>query len=359
MPTKRIFFIPVGMIPLASLIEENGIKTEIIHYGITPVNLSSEETLLFDLHWHDQCVPVIDMCKKLKAKKILGGFTATYYKDEILRNYPVDYIVSGYGEEELLYILTGKRIKIDINDLKYSNFKIIRDYEKYIENKLFVFSPGRGCPVNCTYCGGNNRIQKLCGLDNPIFLKKEKVIEELKNAKSYGIDKWLVSFDPEPKGNYYIELFKDIDFEIKCQFDCWGLPTKNFIDVFSKTFVNESEISISPKIGVEELRNINKGFSFKNSELFKIIEYMERLKVQYKIFLATNFPEDTIEYLTKNIDRNNLLVGDIVKEPGSDICDIKNFKTLYNLHKFGMSRELRTIRKGNKTKKEVTLNGTS
>ena len=88
MPTERTYLLPVGMIPLANLLKRNGLDIEVIHYGIDQIDLSNEEVVLFDLHWHDQCVPVIDKCKELSCQKILGGFTATYYANEILQSFP-------------------------------------------------------------------------------------------------------------------------------------------------------------------------------------------------------------------------------------------------------------------------------
>jgi len=332
MPTERTYLIPNGMIPLANLIKSNGFDVEVIHYGIDPIDLSNEELVLFDLHWHDQCVPVIDKCKELSCKKILGGFTATYYANEILQNYPVDYVIQGYAESELLEMLTGIKRKIDINSLEYSNFDILRNYDKYLKDKIFIFSPGRGCPSNCTYCGGALDIQIGCGMPKPLFLKHEKVLQELRNSLKYGIEKWLVSFDPAPDGDYYIKLFDMIDFDIQCKFDCWGLPTKQFIDKFSETF-KDGEITISPKIGNEQLRVRNKGMSFTNDDLFYIIDHMSKRSVKYKIYIATNFPDDSIDYLVNKIGADKCLTGDIVMEPGSKLYDIKDFKTLYRIHK--------------------------
>jgi hypothetical protein len=272
MPTERTYLLPVGMIPLANLLKRNGLDIEVIHYGIDQIDLSNEEVVLFDLHWHDQCVPVIDKCKELSCQKILGGFTATYYANEILQSFPVDYIVQGYAEKELLSMF-GKSPKVDINELEYSNFDILRNYDKYLDG-TFIFTPGRGCPVDCTYCGGNRNIQRECGLTKPIFLKKEKVISELKNSLKYGINKWLVSFDPKPNSNYYLDLFDKIDFDIECQFDCWGLPTKKFINKFKSTF-KKGELTISPKIGNEKLRFKHKGMAFSDKDLFKTINFME------------------------------------------------------------------------------------
>ena len=142
MPTERTWLMPIGLIPLANLVKKYGHDAEIIHYGIDPIDLSNEETVLFDLHWHDQSAVVIDKCKEISGKKILGGFTATYFAEDILYEYPVDYVIKGYAESQLLEILQNKlvHIPVDINELEYSNFEIIRNYEKYLEKLHAAYS---------------------------------------------------------------------------------------------------------------------------------------------------------------------------------------------------------------------------
>lgn len=331
LPTKRTWLMPIGLIPLANLVKSYGYNVEVIHYGIDPIDLKHED-VLFDLHWHDQSAVVIDICKHIRGKKIIGGFTATYYADEIEEKYPDIKVIRGYAEESLIGHLTGHYDHIDINKLEYTNFEILRNYEKYLWDHLLVFNPGRGCPVDCTYCGGNSRVQSLCGLNSPIWLNKDKVIYELRNSLRYGIETWLVSFDPKPKGNYYIDLFGKIDFNIKCKFDCWGLPTREFIDKFHETF-RDSEITISPKLS-EPLRFKHKGMPFTDDELLRTIDHIENKGIKYKIFFATNFPDDDISEIVKKIGEDKIMMGPIVPEPGSKLFEIKNFTALYLYTKY-------------------------
>lgn len=341
MTTERTWLVPNGLVPLANLVKKYGHDVEIIHDGIEPdYDLSGEDVVMFDLHWHDQSAVVIDKCKQLKCCKILGGFTATQYAGEILAKYPVDYVIKGYAESKLLEILGHGTINIDINELEYTEFDIIRNHETYLWDNIMHFTPGRGCSVNCTYCGGGIKIQQQCGLPKPKFLDIDKTLYELERAKTYGIDTWFISFDPYPKHPvWYIELFDKIDFDLKINFDCWGLPKKEFIDAFSKF---DGEITISPRLG-ERLRMIHKGFSFTDDELLKTIEYIEKKGVKYKIFFSDNFPDDDISDIVARIGKENCKNGPIIPEPGSVLFDectkIKSFTTLYMYSKFKNKHE--------------------
>lgn len=336
MTTERTWLMPLGLVPLANLVHEHGHDVEIIHDGITPdVDLSDEDIVLFDLHWHDQSAVVIDKCKELKKPcKILGGFTATQYAGEILAKYPVDYVIKGYAESKLLDIL-GHEKDIDINNLEYTAFDIIRNHEAYLWDGLLHFNPGRGCSVNCSYCGGNIKVQQQCGLPKPQFLDIDKVLFELTRAMTYGIDTWFISFDPYPLHPvYYIELFEKMDMDLKVNFDCWGLPKNEFIDAFAKF---GGEITISPRLG-EKLRMIHKGFPFTDDELLKTVEYIEKKGVDYKIFFSDNFPDDDTSQIIQRIGEENCRNGPIIPEPGSVLFDectkISNFTTLYMYSKF-------------------------
>jgi radical SAM superfamily enzyme YgiQ (UPF0313 family) len=345
MTTERTWLLPNGLVPLANLVKKYGHDVEIIHYGIDPdVDLSKEDMVLFDLHWHDQAAVVIDKCKELKCCKILGGFTASLFSEEILDKYPIDYVLKGYAEDQLLDLLGhNDRKNVLIDDLEYTDFSILRNHERYLWDGILHFNPGRGCSVNCTYCGGNVNVQRHCGLPRPQFLSIDKVIYELKRAMTYGIESWLISFDPYPNNpNYYIDLFDRIDLDLEINFDCWGLPKKEFIDAFAKF---KGEITISPRLG-EKLRFKHKGFPFTDDELMETIDYIKKRDVKYKIFFSTNFPDDDITGIMKRIGEENCKIGPIVPEPGSVLFEeytrIKSFTTLYMYSKYRKKDEYLT-----------------
>lgn len=113
--SSNINFCAMGLYSLAKEIEKEGIESEIIHLGIekylNPKFLLSEyineqkiKFVAFSLHWHPQSYDVIEMAKIVKEKCpqtfiTLGGFTASYFAQEIMENYPfIDSIIKGEGE---------------------------------------------------------------------------------------------------------------------------------------------------------------------------------------------------------------------------------------------------------------------
>jgi len=64
--------------------------------------------LAIDLHWHHQSYDVIEVVKKVKAAfpsiyVLLGGFTASFFHEEIMRNFDgVDGVIRGEAEVPIL-----------------------------------------------------------------------------------------------------------------------------------------------------------------------------------------------------------------------------------------------------------------
>ena len=327
MSTERTPLIPIGMIPLANLARDHGFEVEVIHYGLDQSNLDAD-MLFFSLHWHDQSTVVIDKILELgNPNTFVGGHMASCFKEEIEKNYPIR-VIAGQAEQELVEILTGKKIYIDINQLDYSSFDVMRSYDRYLENG-FHFTTGRGCPVNCTYCSGCKVMQlKIYERKRYEFLKHDKVINELKNAMNYGAKEWFVSFDPKPKGDYYLKLFDMIDFDIKIRFDCWGLPTKEFIDKFMGT------LTLSPKTCLDDVRKKHKGMYYSNNELVEIIEYIDmKGNINVKLFFTEMEDKDLINKLGENRCYRSIML----KEP----YEIDSFKKYYHIHKLGITDAIR------------------
>jgi len=231
--------LPVGTTALANLLDKEGYGARIIHTGVEESydrNFSIESLLKkydpsvvgIDLHWYVHSYDVIKIAEIVKqssnALVVLGGFTASFFAEEILTRFDsIDAVICGdaeipllelvkykcknhsnenfekiptlmYRQENALKQSTKRYIadESDLNQLNFSNFSLLENFDKYMQlslsvelghsnlNRLAYPCLGRGCSMNCVYCGGGKDAQQLLtGLDAPIFLSKEKVIEQL------------------------------------------------------------------------------------------------------------------------------------------------------------------------------------
>ena len=229
----------------------------------------------------------MEIAKKVKTAfptlyVLLGGFTASFFHEEIMRNFDVvDGIIRGEAEIPIVGLanglLQGKedffsvpnltrrrkgRVLVnplsyvaseqDLNNLSFTNIRLLKNYPTYIryigqpfyvkgvskEKNFWMYSlkspvyhltVGRGCPVQCTWCSGNIPCQEtITGRKEVTFRGVEEVLQSIKEAISYGYETFHICFDPYPrKPEYFLDLFSRIRQErirMECFFESFGLP---------------------------------------------------------------------------------------------------------------------------------------
>ena len=356
----RMNLLPTCLLGLADLLKRRGFSTEIVHLRVEEMEDPSFSALSYlraqpprvlalDLHWHHQSYDVMEGVKKIKAScpdtfVLLGGQTASYYHEEIMKNFDaVDGILRGEVEGPALelarVLLDGKgdlfsipnltwrrkgKVLInplsfvasveDLNTLCFTNFRLLKNQEAYIryisgpfqrkrmptERKMSPFSAaslvfhlpvGRGCPVQCTWCSEGMLSQEtVSGRNAVIFRSVGKVIDTIQDALAYGYKIFYIKFDPYPEHpEFYLELFSRLRKEkvrMRCLFESCGLPTVKFIRSFKESFPGpESSIVLSPHSGLEELRMFHKGYPFTNQALMDCLGLLK----EHRVFCDLHF----------------------------------------------------------------------
>ncbi|RLI33729.1 hypothetical protein DRO66_09780 [Candidatus Bathyarchaeota archaeon] len=317
-----------------------------------------------DLHWYVHSYDVIKIAEIVKqssnALVVLGGFTASFFAEEILTRFDsIDAVIRGdaeipllelvkykcknhssesfekipnlmYRQENALKQSTRRYIadESDLNQLNFSNFSLLENFDKYMQlslsvelghsnlNRLAYPCLGRGCSMNCVYCGGGKDAQQLLtGLDAPIFLSKEKVIEQLVTFEEMKISSIYIGFDPDPeKRDYHKELFAMIrkeKIDLGCQFESWDISGKDFLKDFRRTFNPlYSSIIHSIQSGSEKVRNLNTGYSYSNEELFRWLSNAKEELIPIELAFSSglsgeteNHFDDTIKVAKKIVEQ--------------------------------------------------------
>lgn len=370
------------------------------------------------IHWHYQSYDVMVIAKKIKElfphiHITLGGFTASRFAEEIIEEFPyIDSVVVGDGEEPSLELIEtvkgdGDLSKVQnlvwrkdekvvnngltfvadeeaMKGLDFTNFSLLSHADDYIKNfsvplfwmvnasvsfnrkthfngsRFFPLPVGRGCSVNCSFCGGSrDTLKKISGRKKPVFRPIEDVVQSMEGALKAGYNALNVSFDPLPtKDTYWLNLFELVrnkGVDIDMFFECWGVPTDAFVESFSKTFPGKrSAIAISVETGSEKLRRENKGIFYDNKRLYQALDILKKFKIPTYIYftigLAGETEEDHAE-TTKLIHKlrkeyssmvKDILLVPIQIEPGAPIfedpdlfevtTDRANFTDFYNAH---------------------------
>ncbi len=291
---------------------------------------------------------------------MLGGFTASYFAEDILSCFDeVDSVIRGDTEAPLLDLMKNLRndrlsdvpnltyrcdgsLKVnemsyiageeDLGKLNYTNFKLLSNYDKYhrmvsqsgdldpyawkVNVKRHAWVPlGRGCTVNCSYCGGGAMAHYgLTGRKSPIFHPKEQVVQTLSKFEEEGIDSTYMDFDPFPDREYFRKLFEELRKEkvdISTELALWSLSDRGFIRDFADTFNPlYSTLVISPESGSEEVRRKNKGFYFDNEELFRWLRDARQEMVPLEIYFSSGLSWETKGNFKETIDLAKTIIDD-------------------------------------------------
>jgi len=319
-----------------------------------------------DLHWHHQSHDVIQTARKIKEAfphifQLLGGMTASFYHHEIVANYgAIDAVICGEAEIPILALMealhqgrrdfrdipnlswkNGSEVVINplsyvasqeiLDDLNFTHFDLLRNHPTYVrymgfpfyvkgvskeknfwmyslKSPMFDLEVGRGCPVDCTWCGGSRSSQgRISGRRGVIFRSPEKVLRSIEEACSHGYETMHVCFDPFPhKPGYYLDLFSRIrarGLAVECFFESFGLPTAEFIREFAKAFPGpKSFIGLSPEVGSERVRKANKGYFYTNDQLMETLDVMHRERVYADLFFTYGVPWETERDLRETLD---------------------------------------------------------
>jgi radical SAM superfamily enzyme YgiQ (UPF0313 family) len=319
-----------------------------------------------DLHWHHQSHDVIQTAQRIKEAfpdifQLLGGMTASFYHQEILANYgAIDAIIRGEAEIPILGLMealrqgqrdfrdipnlswrNGSEVVINplsyvasreiLDDLNFTHLDLLRNHPTYVrymgfpfyvkgvskeknfwmyslKSPMFDLEVGRGCPVNCTWCGGSHASQKgISGRRRVTFRHPEKVLQSIEQALSYGYETMHICFDPFPqKSAYYLDLFSRIrakGLPVECFYESFGLPTAEFIREFAKTFPGpKSFIALSPEVGSERVRRANKGYFYTNDQLVGTLNVMRQEGVFADIFFTYGVAGETERDLRDTVD---------------------------------------------------------
>jgi B12-binding domain/radical SAM domain protein len=308
-PSSSIFEIyPIGFLTISEYLHRHGIETRIVNLAQKMLRSRSFEPREFlkklkpaafgiDLHWlphADGSLNLAELIKKLHPgiPVILGGLSATYFREEIMRDYPfVDFIVCGDSTEEPVRRLmeairqnsgyesvpnlawrdeTGAArfngISWRPETLDYVNFDyghLLRMSVKYMDPSGYVpfrywlkypvtavFSC-RGCYHNCGSCGGSSSaFMKVCTRNAPCFRSPEMLAEDIGNIAALTGAPVMVIGDLMQAGLPYAQRFLDamkgypVTNEIALEF--FNPPPEELIGEITRS-IKHFNVEISPE----------------------------------------------------------------------------------------------------------------
>lgn len=267
-PSTPVFeMYPIGLTTIAEFLERHGLRVRIVNLAVRMLNSDrfDAEALIrklrpaafgIDLHWLPHAHGALEVARLCKAARpdipvMMGGFSATYFHEELIRRPEVDFVVRGDSTEvpvlQLMQHLTGRPGApslaeipnltwrapdgtVQVNDLTYSpadlNHVLIdysyvvkavaryRDLASFIPFKGWLGYPitaalsVRGCSHNCRTCGGSAAaFAALHHRRRPAYRAPEDLAQDIRNIARFSKGPVFILGDIRQAGDEYADRF--------------------------------------------------------------------------------------------------------------------------------------------------------
>lgn len=346
----------IGLLYIASYLRRNGIRAYCQYNNLDIDNTSLKDDIkkLID-EWKPQVVGVsikwfvhmargLEICKIVKEiskdiEVIVGGNTSSLYREEFISYNFVDYVVCGDGEVPILKICKGEEnipncfYKKDGNIIRNSITYVqdednsddiyLSDLDELLVSKENLFHvpnyyvyTGKGCFMNCCYCGGCFAAQKQQFNRRKPFLRKvSQVRKDLIALKKYASTYMFIDSFEIDVMDYYKELWNGLDLSNHfCHFYLYKIPSKEFVDILVHTFryvyINIDLCTLSERHR-EQLHALNLSKPLpKDREVLDFLAYCERYQnTEVSISLISGLPYYTKEDMEQSKTLLNSLMG--------------------------------------------------
>ncbi len=370
-----ILYPPIGLLGLADYLIQNQRTAKIIHLGVeqhlaNPFSIDKiisehRPTIVgLDLHWHFQSYDVIEVARQIKqahpeVQILLGGFTASLFADEILRNFPfIDFVIRGDAEVPLLELVhhhdsDGRYNNIPnlsyrgdagpvhnattyiadeamLDSICFTDFTLMKDYQCFIDSfaryirldasserfqRLLISRHssypvyiGRGCAHNCSFCGGGHEVHALIGGRRCVTLRSAaSVVASIRDLVRFGFEFACFTSDAVPPhlaDDYYIGIFDELTrlkLPIHVEVERNVLPSLRFIESFSRLPGKHSFITLSPHTQNENLRAANGLQRYTNQALEDCLDQMAVHGVKSRVCFTCGLPFETRDDLERMV----------------------------------------------------------
>ena len=327
-PSTPVFeMYPIGFVSMLAYLIRHGYKARIANIAVQMLSnpkfdaeayIKGIDASVFavDLHWLPHVHGAYHISKMIKhihpnAKVVLGGFSATYFSEEIMKEWPwVDYVLLGDYQEESLLTLTEivetsgdlsavhnlvyrshtgivkmnmperssegiKRVFIDYkelmrNTIRYHDIKGHIPYYSWIKNPEGFTLIEHGCQFSCGFCGGSKfAYGGRYGPTAPMFRNPATVALEIELVQETIGAPVFITGDLSAAGTkYHNTLFNEVKsrgIDLPLLTEYFIPPNAEYFKKLSKAFPDFSA-EISPDSSVESIRYAN-GRGYTNAAL--------------------------------------------------------------------------------------------
>jgi B12-binding domain/radical SAM domain protein len=363
-PSTPIFeMYPIGFASLSEYLERHGLKVRIINVAMKMLKddkfdlerlIQKNKPVAFgiDLHWmaHVQgALALAEIIKRFHPKipVILGGLSATYYHEEILRQYPfIDFVVRGDSTEKPLYqLIQAIKRKGDLKDIPNLTYRdgrneiqanpityvpenlddITIDYRHIMKKVVRYADPTgyqpfidwysypvtavftcRGCIYSCKTCGGASQtFRTMANRRKPAYRHPKLLAQDIFNISDHLHAPVMIIgdiFQPgEEYGFTFLQEMKRKSITNHIAFEFFVPPSRGQLKRIAESISNFN-IEISPESHDDEVRKAF-GRPYTNQLLERMLEDAIDLgSKRIDLFFMTGLPKQTYQSVLDTVD---------------------------------------------------------
>ncbi len=383
-PSTPVFeMYPIGFTTMAEYLERSGLRTRIVNLAVrmlddikfdVEAHLAKLDAAAFgiDLHWLPHAhgsIEVARIVKRLHPDRavIFGGFSSTYFHDELIRYPAVDYIVRGDSTELPLlvlmqYIVSGGALRPAPSSVEYRALENIpnlvwKDSEGQAHANPISYSPDnlddllldythvlkavvryrdlasykpfrnwmrypitaalsvRGCRYNCITCGGSAcTFRGISNRQKPAYRSPEKLAQDIRRIGEFSEGPVFILGDIRQPGPEYTDRFLNAISGWKKQvfIELFDAADREFFQKVSKAIPNFT-VEISMESHDEEVRRAF-GRPYSNDEIERTIDYALDAGCQrLDLFFMTGLKKQTYQSVMGTVDYSRNLLARYAK----------------------------------------------
>jgi B12-binding domain/radical SAM domain protein len=362
-PSTPIFeMYPVGFASISEYLERKGFRVRIVNIALKMLKnkrfdverfIASLKPRAFgiDLHWMPHCHGSLALAAIIKqyhpdTPVIFGGFSASYFHEEIIKKYPqVDYVVKGDSTEEPLCQLMqvikdkddpaevpnltwrdGGKVKVnplthlptDLNAVVIDYGHIMRQVARYrdligyipftnwFSYPLTAVFTCRGCTHECKTCGASQQALKgIEGRSRPAYRDPQLLARDIIQVQRHlNAPIFIIGDILQPGADYAATLLQELrKTRIKNHmvYEFFRPPVAGIVEEIAKTTPNFN-IQISPESHDEAVRKAF-GRPYSNRELESFLNAAVRHGAKrIDLFFMTGLPKQDYNSVLSTAD---------------------------------------------------------
>jgi B12-binding domain/radical SAM domain protein len=362
-PSTPIFeMYPIGFSSIAEHLERNGIRVRIVNLALRMLkdqNFDAERLIAklkprafgIDLHWLPHAhgsLEVAALCKKYHPEipVIFGGYSSSYFHEELIRYPQVDFVLRGDSAEEplrrLLLSLRDNRVSAEIPNLTWKDgdgsvrvnplTHVLPDLDEYLNNYSNLFRSAlryldvrslipihdwweypitavmtcRGCTHNCAICGGSRfALRESYSRETCAYRSPEKVAADILAIAGYTNAPIFVVGDLRQAGDSYASAVLS---GLKAVRPCNAVVLELFTPAPESYFKEVAaalpnfNFEISPESHDEEVRRASGKF-YGNEAMENSIRFaLDQGCSKFDVFFMIGVPRQTSRSVMETID---------------------------------------------------------